>query len=72
MYIADRITVEEGKLGGAPCIRGLRIPVVTVIKMVASGMPTREILDSYPDLEAGDISAAIEWNDLQERADATQ
>ncbi len=59
MYIADRITVEEGKMGGVPCIRGLRIPVVTVVKLVANGMTTEEILRDYPSLEAADIKAAL-------------
>jgi uncharacterized protein (DUF433 family) len=49
-------------MGGAPCIRGLRIPVATVVEMVAEGMTTEEILQAYPDLEAGDISAALRFS----------
>jgi len=55
----DRVTIEAGKMGGVPCIRGLRIPVATVVAMVADGMTREEILDAYPDLEAEDITAAL-------------
>ena len=47
----DRITVEPDKMGGVPCIRGLRMPVATVVGMVAEGMTTEEILSDHPDLE---------------------
>ena len=47
----SRITVDACQLGGVPCIRGLRIPVATVVGMVADGMTATEILDAYPDLE---------------------
>jgi uncharacterized protein (DUF433 family) len=57
----ERITVEPEKMGGVPCIRGLRIPVATVVGMVAEGMAVDEILADYPDLEAGDIRAALEY-----------
>ena len=50
------ITVDAGQMGGVPCIRGLRIPVATVVNMVADGMSHEEILRSYPDLEAEDIA----------------
>ncbi len=45
--------------GGVPCIRGLRIPVATVIDMIADGMTANEILEAYPDLEAEDIREAL-------------
>lgn len=54
----SRITVDAGQLGGVPCIRGLRIPVATVVEMVAQGMTTQEILSAFPDLEADDICEA--------------
>ncbi len=57
----ERITIESAKMGGAPCIRGLRIPVATVVGMVAEGMSTDEILADYPDLEAADVRAALEY-----------
>jgi uncharacterized protein (DUF433 family) len=56
-----RITVDPGQMGGVPCIRALRIPVATVIGMVADGMTTAEILTAYPDLEAEDIAEALRY-----------
>jgi uncharacterized protein (DUF433 family) len=56
-----RITVNPSQMGGVPCIRGLRIPVSTVIEMVAEGMTTKEILTEFPDLEAGDIDEALHF-----------
>jgi uncharacterized protein (DUF433 family) len=56
-----RITTKPDQMGGVPCIRGLRIPVATVVGMVADGMPEREILDAYPDLEAEDIREALRF-----------
>ena len=46
-------------MGGVPCIRGLRIPVATVIGMVADGMTTEEILAAYPDLQREDVAEAL-------------
>ncbi len=54
-----RITIEHDKMGGAPCIRGLRIPVATIVGMVANGMAEKEILEAYPDLEPEDIREAL-------------
>ena len=54
-----RITIEPDKIGGMPCIRGLRIPVATVVAMVANGMNEKKILDAYPDLEPYDIREAL-------------
>ncbi len=48
-------------MGGVPCIRGLRIPVATVVGMVADGMTEAEILAAYPDLEQGDIQEALRF-----------
>ena len=56
-----RITVEPDKMGGVPCIRGLRIPVATVVGMVADGMSEEEILKAYPDLETEDIRQALHY-----------
>jgi uncharacterized protein (DUF433 family) len=56
-----RITIDPGQMGGVPCIRGLRIPVATVVGMVADGMSEKEILDAYPDLVAEDISEALHY-----------
>jgi uncharacterized protein (DUF433 family) len=56
-----RITVNPRQMGGVPCIRGLRIPVATVVGMVADGMTEAEILKAYPDLEAADIREALQY-----------
>lgn len=57
-----RITVDPQRMGGVLCLRSLRIPVATVVAMVADGMSEQEILDAYPDLEPGDISEAIRYS----------
>jgi len=56
-----RITIEPDKMGGMPCLRGLRIPVATVVDMVAAGMTHAEILENYPDLEEEDIGEALRY-----------
>jgi uncharacterized protein (DUF433 family) len=56
-----RITVRPDQMDGVPCIRGLRIPVATVVGMAAEGMTEQEILAAYPDLEAEDIREALEY-----------
>ena len=48
-------------MDGVPCIRGLRIPVATVVDMFADGMTAAEILNAYPDLEAEDIHEALQF-----------
>ncbi len=54
-----RITTNPGQMGGVPCLRGLRIPVATVLALVAEGQTTEQILALYPDLEAEDIREAL-------------
>jgi len=56
-----RITVNPEQMGGTPCIRGLRIPVATVVEMVADGLATEEILRAYPDLEEEDVREALRY-----------
>ena len=56
-----RITVEQDKMGGVPCIRGLRMPVATVVGMVAEGMTETQILEDFPYLEADDIQEALRY-----------
>lgn len=56
-----RITIDAKQMGGVPCLRGLRIPVATVVGMVAEGMPEAEILAAYPDLDAEDIHEALRY-----------
>jgi uncharacterized protein (DUF433 family) len=56
-----RITVDPENMGGVPCIRSLRIPVATVVGMVAEGLDEKEILRAYPDLESEDIREALRY-----------
>lgn len=56
-----RITVDPLQMGGVPCIRGLRIPVATVVGMFADGMTEVEILKAYPDLESADVREAMRY-----------
>ena len=54
-----RITTDPAQMGGVPCLRSLRIPVATVVALVAEGQTTEEILTLYPDLEADDVREAL-------------
>lgn len=56
-----RITIDPKKMGGVPCIRGLRIPVATVVDMMADGMSEDEILKAYPDLVREDIRESLQY-----------
>lgn len=56
-----RVTIYPAQMAGVPCIRGLRIPVATVVGMVADGMSEGEILDAYPDLQREDIREALRY-----------
>lgn len=56
-----RITTNPRQMGGVPCIRGLRIPVATVVAMIADGMTETEVLRVYPDLEPDDIHEALRY-----------
>lgn len=64
---ADRITVDTGLLSGEPCIRGLRITVAHIVRLVAAGWTTDEILAEFPFLDAEDIHQALLY-----AADATE
>ena len=55
----NRITFDPRQMGGQACIHGLRIPVATVVRCVASGMSNKQILEAYPDLEEADIAEAL-------------
>jgi uncharacterized protein (DUF433 family) len=57
----DRITIDAGKCGGRPCIRGMRIRVTDVLELLGAGASFEEILADYPYLEREDILAAIEY-----------
>jgi uncharacterized protein (DUF433 family) len=61
VMVFSLITVDPRQMGGVPCIRGLRIPVATVVGMVADGMTEDEILAGYPDLVSEDIREALRY-----------
>ena len=67
MDYGGRITMEAGKRGGKPCIRGLRITVYEVLEYLASGMSQEEILNDFPDLAADDITACLAFAADRER-----
>lgn len=56
-----RITIEQGKRSGQPCIRGLRITVWDVLGWLAAGMTEAQILDDYPELEKEDLQAVYDY-----------
>ena len=56
-----RITADPKQMGGVPCIRGLRIPVATIVGMIADGMSEAEILAAFPDLKREDIQEALRY-----------
>lgn len=55
----ERITVDPAQMGGVPCVRGLRIPVATVLRSLAGGLTEAEILAEYPDLQKEDIRECL-------------
>jgi uncharacterized protein (DUF433 family) len=57
----ERITVDPEVMGGVPTIRGLRIPVATVVSMIADGMTAAEICRDLPDLDSGDVTEALQY-----------
>ncbi len=67
MNYQDRITIEPGKRGGKPCIRGMRITVSDVLEYLASGMTEDEILEEFPYLEREDIKACLAFAADRER-----
>ncbi len=67
MDYRDRITIEPGKRGGKPCIRGMRITVYDVLDYLAGGMSVDEILVDFPDLTAEDIRACLAFAADRER-----
>ena len=56
-----RVTVDPLQMSGVPCIRGLRIPVATIVGMLADGMTEADILKAYPDIETEDIREAMRY-----------
>ncbi len=65
MSYLDRITFNPKQCGGRPCIRGMRIRVVDVLDLLAAGVPEKEILEDYPDLQTEDIRACLQYASAQ-------
>jgi uncharacterized protein (DUF433 family) len=63
----NRITLETGKRGGKPCIRGLRITAYDVLALLAEGVSPQEILEDFPELELADILAVLSFAADRER-----
>ena len=61
MIETQPMTVDPGRCGGRPCLRGLRVRVKDVLDLLAAGASREEILADYPLLETGDITAALEY-----------
>jgi uncharacterized protein (DUF433 family) len=57
----ERITIDPAQMGGIPCVRHLRIPVATVLRMLAGGMTEVEIVSEYPDLQKEDIRECLRF-----------
>lgn len=71
MNYRDIITIEPGKRGGKPCIRGLRMTVYDVLEYLASGMSPQQLLIDFPDLTAEDIQASLAYAADRERTQLT-
>ena len=63
--LLNRVTIEVGKCGGRPCIRGLRIRVTDILGLLGAGASHQEILEDYPFLEENDILASLEYAAVQ-------
>jgi uncharacterized protein (DUF433 family) len=59
--LLERITVNPEQCGGRPCIRGMRIRVVDILDLFASGLNAEQILEELPDLEIDDVKAALQY-----------
>lgn len=59
--LLERITIEPGKCGGRPCVRGMRIRVTDILGLLGAGASHQEIFEDYPFLEDADILAALEY-----------
>jgi uncharacterized protein (DUF433 family) len=65
----DRITIDPARMGGVACIRDLRIPVATIVGLLAEGASEADILEEYPDLVPEDLVAAIEYDPVVDGED---
>lgn len=63
--LLSRITIEAGKCGGKPCIRGMRMRVTDILELLAAGASQEEILNDYPYLEREDIMASLKYAAMQ-------
>jgi uncharacterized protein (DUF433 family) len=61
MHTLERITIDAAQMDGVPCVRHLRIPVATILRLLAGGLTEREILSEYPDLEREDIRECLRF-----------
>jgi uncharacterized protein (DUF433 family) len=61
LELLDRLTINPAQSGGRPCIRGMRIRVMDVLDLLASGLTAEEVLEELPDLEKEDIQAALQY-----------
>lgn len=59
--LLERITIEPGKCGGKPCIRGMRIRVSDILEMLGNGVSMEDVLADFPDLEREDILASLQF-----------
>lgn len=59
--LLDRITLDPGRCGGRPCIRGLRLRVKDILDLLSHGASHDEILEDHPELEEADIRAVLAW-----------
>jgi uncharacterized protein (DUF433 family) len=57
----ERITIDPTQMGGVPCVRHLRIPVATVLRLLAGGLSEKDILSDYPDLQPEDIRECLRF-----------
>ena len=71
MNYRDIVTIEPGKRGGKPCIRGLRMTVYDVLEYLASGMSPQQLLIDFPDLTTEDIQACLAYAADRERTQLT-
>jgi uncharacterized protein (DUF433 family) len=67
MKIYKRIIIDPNKMGGVPCVRDLRMPVATIIEMLAEGYDPKLILEEHPELEMEDIQEALRFASEQLR-----
>ena len=59
--LLDRVTIEPGKCGGKPCIRGMRIRVSDILELLGEGVSSEQVLADFPDLEREDILASLQF-----------